>query len=69
MSQSLNAMLQSLTDSVNHLEAMVDHKIEKGNRNQAELFGISQEEKTLNKTIAGKLDSTIKRLEVLLAEE
>lgn len=69
MSQSLNAALQDLNDSVSRLENTIDHKVEKGKRSQAELFGISEEEKTLNKTIAGKLDSTIQRLETLLTEE
>jgi predicted nucleic acid-binding Zn-ribbon protein len=69
MSQSLKAALQDLNDSISRLENTIDQRVEKKSRNQAELFGISEEEKTLNKTIAGKLDSTIKRLETLLTEE
>ncbi|MGM0422535.1 MAG: hypothetical protein ACQEQL_05485 [Pseudomonadota bacterium] len=69
MSQSLKAALQDLNDSISRLENTIDQRVEKGSRNQAELFGISEEEKKLNKNIAGKLDSTIKRLETLLTEE
>lgn len=68
MPSSLDAALQKLETSISTLEKKVEVKCERANQNQAELFGISEEEKTLNKTIASKLDSTIARLETILQE-
>lgn len=68
MSQSLNTIIQTLDESISKLESKVDRTVDLMKADQTELFGISQEEKTLNKTIASKLDSTIERLETLLTE-
>lgn len=68
MASSLDTALHNLESSISVLEKKLAGKVEKASRNQAELFGISEEEKTLNKTIASKLDSTIARLETILQE-
>ncbi|GEM_PF-1630905 len=68
MPLSLDAVLQDLEQSISKLEKKIETKAVRAERNQAELFGISEEEKTLNKTIASKLDSTIARLETILQE-
>lgn len=67
MPQSLNSVIQTLDESISNLEMKIDHITECAGRDQAELFGVSAEEKALNKNIAVKLDSTIERLETLLA--
>ena len=69
MSQSLNSIVQTLDESITNLEKRIDRTVKAVKTDQTELFGISEEEKTLNKTIASKLDSTIERLETLLTEE
>lgn len=69
MTPAVENALQTLENSISDLEKKLDHKTARAGQGQAELFGISQEEKTLNKTIADKLDSTIQRLETLLQEE
>ena len=69
MSGKVTEALQLLEQSVSNLENKLNAKIDRANRNQAELFGISEEEKELNRTIATKLDSTIARLETILQED
>ena len=69
MSQSVNTMLETLDHSISELEARVASISGRNAKDQGALFGISEEEKKLNKNIASKLDSTIERLETLLAED
>ena len=69
MASPVKTALNELETSIAELETKLVPKIERATRNQAELFGISEEEKTLNRTIATKLDSTIERLETILQEE
>ncbi len=69
VSNDIQGALSALEEAVSRLEGKVEHTVNLANQDQAELFGISAEEKQLNKTIATKLDSTIARLETLLTEE
>jgi len=69
MASPVQTALDELETSITALETKLVPKIERATRNQAELFGISEEEKTLNRTIASKLDTTIARLETILQEE
>ena len=69
MSGKVSEALQALENAVSDLEIKLNGKLDRANRSQAELFGISEEEKKLNRTIASKLDSTIARLETILQEE
>tara|TARA_B100000686_G_C16788056_1_gene976618 strand:- start:1353 stop:1571 length:219 start_codon:yes stop_codon:yes gene_type:complete len=69
MASPVKTALNELETSIAELETKLVPKIDRATRDQAELFGISEEEKTLNRTIATKLDSTIERLETILQEE
>ena len=68
MTAVFSKRLTTLETAITDLETSIAQKETVLNADQGELFGVSQEQKTLNKTIASKLDSTIERLETLLQE-